>query len=139
MEPDAHVIDVCETADDAHAKSLDEDLSALLSLGLQLSDVERLWSQNKEVDMSDVYAAGTRLLGQTGTPVKRQVTVGLEIAKRSQVITAFSNTTNRASFASSVGAASLLLLPHRRRTSSPSSPSCCAPSSTSHPTTFATP
>ena len=65
------------------AKTLDEDLAALLSLGLQLSDVERLWRQNKQIDMSDVYAAGTRLLAQPGKPViARQASVSLEIARR---------------------------------------------------------
>ena len=64
------------------AKTLDEDLGALLSLGLQLSDVQRLWHQNKEIDMADVYAAGTRLLAQRGKSIiKREVTVGLEIAR----------------------------------------------------------
>ena len=72
------------TTDEALAsKTLEEDLSALLELGLQLSDVERLWQQNKEVDMADVCAAATNLLGLPGHPVKRQVTVGLEIAKSS--------------------------------------------------------
>ena len=67
-------------AEDGPPHTLDEDLAALLSLGLQISDVERLWRENKEVDMSEVFAAGARLLGQPGVPVKRQVTVGLEIA-----------------------------------------------------------
>ena len=57
---------VPENAPEFAAKTLDEDLAALLSLGLQLSDVERLWRQNKNIDMSDVYAAGTRLLAQPG-------------------------------------------------------------------------
>ena len=47
------------TNDALAAKTLDEDLSALLSLGLQLSDVERLWARNRGVDMSDVYAVAT--------------------------------------------------------------------------------
>ena len=34
--------------DSLHQKTLDEDLAALLALGLQLADVERLWRQNKE-------------------------------------------------------------------------------------------
>lgn len=64
-------------------KTLDEDIAALLSLGLQLSDVEKLWRNNKNVSMEDVYASGTRLLGRpfAGLPIKRQVTVGLEIAR----------------------------------------------------------
>ena len=53
--------------------SLDADLSALLSLGLQLSDVQNLWAQNKEVAMADVFDAGARLLGSHDTSVKRQV------------------------------------------------------------------
>ena len=64
------------------AKTLDEDLATLLALGLNLKDVERLWRQNKVVDMSDVYASATRVLGgaQPGLPVKREVAVGLEVA-----------------------------------------------------------
>ena len=64
------------------AKTLDEDLATLLALGLNLKDVERLWRQNKLVDMADVYASATRVLGgaQPGLPVKREVTVGLEVA-----------------------------------------------------------
>ena len=74
---------VPENAPEFAAKTLDEDLAALLSLGLQLSDVERLWRQNKQIDMSDVYAAGTRLLAQPGKPViARQASVGIEIARR---------------------------------------------------------
>ena len=35
-----------ELAEDSlHQKTLDEDLAALLALGLQLADVERLWRQ----------------------------------------------------------------------------------------------
>ena len=45
---------VPENAPEFAAKTLDEDLAALLSLGLQLSDVERLWRQNKKIDMTDV-------------------------------------------------------------------------------------
>jgi hypothetical protein len=67
------------------AKALEEDLCALLSLGLQLSDVERLWRNNKEVSMAAVCAAGVRLLGQPGLPIKRQVSVGLELAIRAPV------------------------------------------------------
>ena len=52
--------------DSLHQKTLDEDLAALLALGLQLADVERLWRQNKEVDMADVYASAAGLLGQPG-------------------------------------------------------------------------
>ena len=68
--------------EELNAKTLDEDLAALLSLGLQLSDVERLWKDNKDVEMAHLYDAAARQLGGKGLgiPVKRQVTVGLEIA-----------------------------------------------------------
>jgi hypothetical protein len=62
---------------------LDRDLAELLALGLRLEDVERLWQrQNAEVAPESVVAAGARLMGSHGLPVRRQVTVGLEIAAK---------------------------------------------------------
>ena len=58
----------------------DEDLAALLNLGLNLADIERLWRRHQEVDMTAVRAQAGRLLARGDSlSVTRQVSVGLEL------------------------------------------------------------
>ena len=58
----------------------DEDLAALLNLGLNLGDIERLWRRHREVGMTAVRAQAGRLLARGDSlSVTRQVSVGLEL------------------------------------------------------------
>ena len=67
--------------DDVEAAALDNDVATLVSLGLRLADIERLWGKLPHFDAAAVRAAGERLMAQPKpeVPVGRQASLGLEL------------------------------------------------------------
>ncbi|KAL1520584.1 hypothetical protein AB1Y20_022160 [Prymnesium parvum] len=66
--------------------ALEEDLCALLSLGLTLKDVERLWKAT--INPAELYDLGAHLLGDSArrVPIARKASIGLELARHSPQI-----------------------------------------------------
>ena len=69
--------------DEAHGDDdLTRDVQNLVSLGLRLSDIQKLWRGLRHVEPSAVHAAGERLMAAKEVPIARQASLGLELVVR---------------------------------------------------------